>query len=87
MNHCRRSKRALRRHHRERLKKKRASYYWWWASSDAKRLGKVVTTPCMCSCFMCGNPRKYYKMTGEGRLTIQERKYFQESIEENMDEV
>lgn len=81
------SKRALRRHHRERLKRKRASYYWWWASSDVKRLGKVVTTPCMCSCWMCGNPRKYYKGQWGEERTIQERKYFQESIEELLDEV
>ena len=78
------SKRALRRHHRERLKRKRASYYWWWASSDAKRLGMVVTTPCVCSCSSCGNPRRN---GWDKKHTIQERKYFQESIEENMEEV
>ena len=77
------SKRALRRHHRERLKRKRASYwlgYTW--PMDERLLGMVVSTPHPCSSYCCGNPRKWF-----GELSIQERKYFQESIEENLDEV
>ena len=76
------SKRALRRHHRERLKRKRASY--WWGENDSRKLGILASTPCVCSCWMCGSARKYYKMTGEGRLTIQERKFYQESIAERL---
>jgi len=59
--------RAFRIHHRERLKKKRASYYGGWAGSSPHRLGMVVTTPTLCSCWMCGNPRKYF-----GQRTRQE---------------
>lgn len=58
------SKRALRRHHRERLGKARKSY---WAYNEHKP-ARVINTPCCCSCWMCGNPRKW------GHLTIAERK-------------
>jgi hypothetical protein len=29
-----------------------------------------------CSCWMCGNPRKYFQ--GKYRLTMQERRFFQD---------
>ena len=36
--------------------------------------GKIVLqTPAVCSCWMCGNPRKWFKQP-----TIQERRMFQE---------
>ena len=57
--------RAYRRHHMKRLKKKRIA---WWG--DVRN----YHTPTMCSCFMCGNPRKHFN-----QLTIQERKYARES--------
>lgn len=38
----------------------------------ARNVGMLGTTPSMCSCRMCGNPRRYAK--GEERLTMQERK-------------
>ncbi len=60
-------KRASRRHHRARLKKKR-QYYRGRRLTDAA-LGIVVNTPTLCSCWMCGNPRKYF-----GEQTIQERR-------------
>lgn len=61
------NKRAVRRHHQERLKKRR-KHYWGYDSTgirpnnmDEKQLGLVANTPCPCSCFGCGNPRKHFK--------------------------
>jgi hypothetical protein len=56
------NKRAIRRHHIARLKKSRAHYFvvnWWSEEYKQKRLGLVVSYPKMCSCPMCGNPRKW----------------------------
>lgn len=52
------TKRALRRHHVRRLKKSR-QHYWGPATKDPGHAGKVVSTPCPCSCWMCGNPRRH----------------------------
>ncbi len=62
----REKKRGLRRHHIERLKKCRQ--YQWGRKLGGKELGKAVHTPCLCSCFLCSNKRKW-----NGK-TIQERK-------------
>ena len=78
------SKRAIRRHHRERLITKRKKVIWW--AKDAYS-GRLANTPCPCSCWMCGNPRKYYKMTWEASRTIQERKHYQESINERVESI
>lgn len=78
------NKRALRRHHVKRLKRKRASYYWWWGENDPKRIGKIVNTPCMCSCSGCGNPRR---QGWDEKRTIQERKHFLDSIEDLLEDV
>lgn len=61
--------RALRRHHTERLKRKRAGYFFGKAGV------KVFHTPALCSCPMCGNPRKWF-----GERTIQERRLFQDLL-------
>lgn len=69
-------RRAVRRHHVARLKKSRASY--WSARhrpNSPEQLGKLVQTPAICSCPMCGNPRKYL-----GLATIQEQSMMQEGI-------
>ena len=52
--------------HAKRLKKKRRNYRTAFYEGG---LVKVVNTPKPCSCFMCGNPRRYY-----GEKTIQEQK-------------
>lgn len=66
-------KRAIRRAHVDRLKKARSGYYGYnrvmfrneetgevgTASMDDRQLGKVVHTPKCCSCYRCGNPRKW----------------------------
>lgn len=66
--------RALRRHHNERIKAKRRKqekdFYPWKSNTgyslveDEKKVktreGKLFHTPKSCSCWMCGNPRKYF---------------------------
>lgn len=63
--------RAIRRHHRERLKRKRR--YFWGHSRDLweepRYLGMAVSTPKVCTCWMCGNPRRWHD-----ELTMQERR-------------
>lgn len=75
------NKRALRRHHRRRLISKREKVIWWAGYSHS---GMLANTPCRCSCGMCGNPRKY---GWEPKRSIQERKHYQESIEERKEEI
>jgi hypothetical protein len=38
-----------------------------------EEMGRVVDTPTPCSCWMCGNPRKYF-----GERTIGERRAMQD---------
>lgn len=57
-------KRAIRRHHLTRLKKVRSGYYGWErfeadAQAIARHRGLVANTARLCSCWMCGNPRKH----------------------------
>lgn len=67
--------RALRRHHRQRVKNNRKKYWTVFPHEESpKRLGIVTTTPCICSCWMCGNPRKYYKNSKAGMKTSEIRK-------------
>jgi hypothetical protein len=66
---------ALRRHHRQRVKNNRKKYWTVFPHKESpKRLGIVTTTPCICSCWMCGNPRKYYKNSKAGMKTSEIRK-------------
>lgn len=76
-------KRALRRHHKERMKRKAYRIYTeiWSAGSYStcsinwinKFVNKSADNMAMCSCDMCGNPRRHPNSTKE-RLTFQERK-------------
>lgn len=54
--------RGIRRHHLQRLKKARAFDHAIGASrqDDLGVLGRHVNTPAKCSCWMCGNPRRYF---------------------------
>lgn len=67
------SKRAERRHHLRRMKTKAERIYW--QSPLAKYFGdsspmiKTANHLKSCSCYMCGNPRKWFK-----EKTIQELK-------------
>ncbi|AYV15905.1 hypothetical protein EEY24_22365 [Shewanella algae] len=50
--------RALRRHHQQRLQCVRKRYWGSVAGNSVKALGICVTTPCPCSCYLCGHQRK-----------------------------
>lgn len=68
-------KRAERRHEAARLKKNRR---WYWGrdiGEDSRLRGKLLHTPALCSCPLCGNPRKYF-----GHRTIQELRALQEEL-------
>ncbi|GGD74627.1 hypothetical protein [Caballeronia grimmiae] len=66
------TKRALRRHHLARVKRARRFYFCGDLSLEGNAVGKLAHTATPCSCFMCGNPRRYFL-----ELTIQERRLFQ----------
>jgi hypothetical protein len=51
--------RALRRHHAARLKRARRFYFGLDNRNDPRRCGMVLHTATPCSCWMCGNPRRY----------------------------
>ncbi len=55
-------KRAQRRHHYKRLKllRKKKWAHWNWHMSD-EHAGFYASTACVCSCWMCGNPRRKFK--------------------------
>lgn len=63
-------KRSIRRHHMERLKKNRCKYYN--GNKLPRVIGMLAHTATICSCHMCGNPRKYFK-----ELTIQEKRFLE----------
>ena len=66
-------------HDSKRIKKKRNSYWGLLSlASDndyrlEKRIGMLLHTPKNCSCYMCGNPRRFWK--GKDKITMQERKF------------
>ena len=60
--------RGQRIHHAQRIKAKRSNYYRGVHAGDARRIGMLVNTATVCSCFMCGNPRRHF-----GGPPIQER--------------
>lgn len=63
------SSRSLRRHHERSLKRRVRDYYGGYARSDARAAGRLAHTRQLCSCWMCGNPRRYL-----GETTLQERR-------------
>lgn len=75
---CVMSNRAIRRHHRERLKKRTrkilasnyfSKYFPYWHNNLEFHVNVRWNNMQICSCHMCGNPRKYYN-----DLTFQELK-------------
>jgi ribonuclease I len=55
--------RSHRRHHHERLRAKRLKESFRWSMSPTMALKNAqwrVHTACLCSCSMCGNPRRHY---------------------------
>jgi len=61
--------RAMRRHHEERIKRRVSEYYGGAFKHDKRRLGIIAGSRQLCSCWMCGNPRKWL-----GEKTVQERR-------------
>jgi hypothetical protein len=60
----RQSRRALRRTHAARIKRSVVGYYDGWARASNcpdRVLGRLVATRTPCSCWMCGNPRRYLR--------------------------
>ena len=51
------TKRSERRFHADRLKKKRKNHYSW-RNKTPRDLGVLLHTATLCSCPMCGNPRR-----------------------------
>lgn len=70
------NQRAIRRNHADRKKKHRRQ--WWGHPLTRKELGQAEKTPTPCSCWMCGNPRKYF-----GERSVQERCQMQERQEDH----
>ena len=50
---------------------------WMEDEPDKRDIGRAGTTPAVCSCSMCGNPRKHYGNKRSAR-TIQEQRAMQE---------
>lgn len=59
--------RATNRHHAERIKNKVKNYNNVFKGSAAS-IGKITNSRAICSCYMCGNPRKY-----DGEVTVHEK--------------
>jgi hypothetical protein len=58
-------------HHKERLIDKRRFHWGQDLKYDQNDKAKmVIDTPTPCSCWMCGNPRKYFK-----QKTLQEKSF------------
>jgi hypothetical protein len=71
------NKRALRRHHRERMIQRtlRSCRLALWADDPELLRARVLrwyNNRKKCSCYLCGNPRKYW-----GCVTIQEQRQLQ----------
>ncbi|MGI9190252.1 MAG: hypothetical protein ACR2F9_08930, partial [Longimicrobiaceae bacterium] len=56
-----------------RIKCRVERYYGGYARHDERHRGKLAQARTPCSCWMCGNPRRY-----RGELTLQERRAAQE---------
>lgn len=73
--------RAFRRHHRARMVARAREIQLRWCLHpdpiDEQELhvaaSKVADNLALCSCWMCGNPRRYYTFVEEA-LTVQERR-------------
>jgi hypothetical protein len=59
--------RAIRRHHEERVKARVRKYYGGMGIGSPRQTGIIAHTRSLCSCWMCGNPRRHLK-----EVTVQE---------------
>jgi hypothetical protein len=55
--------RAVRRHHAARIKQARRFYYALDNRNDPVRLGQLLHTTAICSCWMCGHRRFHWGPT------------------------
>lgn len=55
--------RAIRRHHAARIKAARRYYYGRDNRTEPVRLGRLVHTAAVCSCWMCGHRRLHWGPT------------------------
>lgn len=55
--------RAIRRHHAARIKRARKFYFGRDNSGDPVGYGMLLHTATPCSCWMCGNPRRFGGVT------------------------
>jgi len=52
--------RAFRRHHEQRVKHRVEAYYGGYARGNPRAIGRLANTRTPCSCWMCGNARRYF---------------------------
>lgn len=74
--------RSTRIHHSVRIKNNRRNYLNDGRLISAKALGILLHTPALCSCWMCGNPRKYLNEITKQEVIhrIIEREYYAENL-------
>jgi hypothetical protein len=70
--------RALRRHYLARIKKKRTGYCGGYArdliqAEQLRHIGRFARAMSSCSCWMCGNSRRFF-----GEITMQEKRFAEE---------
>lgn len=80
----------MRRHHRDRLKSRtrkillsgefRSEFNPGWADGLEYRVNKRWNNMSLCSCWMCGNPRRKNSGWNYASLTLQEKKQFDSEI-------
>lgn len=71
-------RRAWRRAQTQRIKKNRQQYWGRDLSGDPVAHGIAIDTPKTCSCFMCGNERRYFN-----QVTVQEKRAALATLDED----
>ena len=63
---------AFRRHQETKRKAwvKRTMKYNWSNSLTPARIGILAHSPALCSCYACGNPRKYFRESKISELRV-----------------
>jgi hypothetical protein len=69
---------ARRRAEDARLKKQRQ--IWWGRRLPPELVSRAVDTPTPCSCWMCGNPRKYFRELSRQELKLKALAESQDAI-------
>lgn len=63
---------AYRRHTEQKRKAwaRKAGREWYGKEPTDKQIGHLAHAPAMCSCYMCGNPRKWWKQKTRQELKL-----------------